>query len=426
MVNIETIGTFVGLIAALYGFYKYIYQKNIELSLMTSKKKIDDYQKEISSITFNNWILEIIKKIYGSKCFGLNLVQINDKVYPSIYFLSDSSITKYPFKHIMEPLDLDNIEINEINYNKLQKEYAKILKGTIKRPKLIGYALNELKINDKNEVLSISSKLCNYEQNVMTSHILEYELRTLFKKNKSIIDSSKEEILDKLKFRNKLHTEMSLEEILLTGKGRYSLLSVQMIVLFKTKEGLYKLLLMKRSNDVAAKPGYWQFMPAGGFEMFEKENIEDKIAIQSNYNVRMAIFRELIEELYGKSEYEYNSNGNPAENILRDPHIQKIESLIYENKVFMEFLGSAIDLVTLRHEISFILRIDDIDFTNNDQFKFITNHEIHSMYEIYINEIEEHLSLGVMVPSNAALYVMAKNNTLFQEALNIHQSNSSN
>jgi len=424
MFSLEFIGSILGLLGSLYGIYIFGYEKQKILRSKRWEKKIERYQKGVSSTDFSKWTLKIINNLYNFDDLKIKLVSISGKQYPSIFFLANSKVSSYPFSNLMKPLKPEDIQVGEVSYNKIQKEYAEILKGTIKRPKLIGYALNELEVNVDNQVVSVSSKTCNYEQNVMTSHILEYELYKLYTTNSSITKSSKEVILRSLPFRNRLHDDCSLDDIIFSGKGRQSLLSVQMIVLFKTKEGCYKVLLMQRSKDVAAKPGYWQFMPAGGFEMLEKEGVEDKKAIEDNYNVRMAIFRELIEELYGKSEYEYNVRGKSVLDMFRrDPHIKELVRLIEDRKVFMQFLGSAIDLVTLRHELSFILRIDDANFIENEEFKFDTNHEVHNMYEINIDQVEDYLDMGVMVPSNAALYEMAKQCDLFQEALKIHKSN---
>ena len=64
------------------------------------------------------------------------------------------------------------------------------------------------------------------------------------------------------------NTETS-KEILTSGKGRKSLLSVSMMVLCKNKNNSYDALCIRRSENVDAKVGFLQFVLSGGFSALD-------------------------------------------------------------------------------------------------------------------------------------------------------------
>lgn len=370
------------------------------------------YFKTTSDEKFMKWEIEVLKKIYGSEHF----TDVDEVEYPIHCYSTSNNGIKYPFLNICKENDLINCNIYEEKQDRFQKEYLQILGDTVKRPKLEGYALNELKFDNDNNVTSFTANLCNYGQNLITSHILEYELYKIYlnkRKRKNVLKLEADKILSYLPCRRKIHNNITIDKIITTGINRASLLGVQLLVVFLDSDKKYKMLIMKRSEDVAVRPGYWQFIPSGGFELFEL-NV-NAFTIKNNFDVKKAVFREFAEEVFGEKEYEGNGDGNPVENIFNHDKVRFIIDLIDNGQAHMEFLGSVVDLVGLRHELSFILVIDSLEFSKKEVKR---NHEAKDIQRISYKDIKDILSNGEKLnPGSAGLLKLALENNLFKNRM---------
>ena len=332
------------------------------------RKKYDRILASYDFLSFQNQVLEIIyedeiiktNKAAGYKC--CKRTQMFDVKYESVEIKLKEPIS-YPFKNVLNKENgcIFNSDLS-IKLNNKQKKYKRLIKRTIRKPKKIGYMLNELDLSKG----KLSSYCGTYAQNVYTSHYLEYELYLLFKKSKkynveSLINSrDKKALLDLLPKRKKIHdTYGEQESIFLFGKGRYSLLGVQAMIMVKNHNDSYDVLRIRRGEDVAAKPGFIQFIPSGGFETFE--NRMDFDTRYANYSLNKAVFRELMEECFGIDE-EPDNDHISSEHIYSYKQVSKLIELINNDKAKFELLGSALSLVSLRHELSFVIKIDDLDF----------------------------------------------------------------
>jgi hypothetical protein len=124
---------------------------------------------------------------------------------------------------------------------------------------------------------------------------------------------------------------------------------------------------------VAAKPGFLQFIPSGGFESMNDCNDFD--AQWDNYSISKVLFRELLEECFGQDEDDALTSGNniSPERIYHNTCIKKLIQMLNDDNqtARMSLLGTTMSLVSLRHELSFILCVDDPDFAA----KLIGNYE---------------------------------------------------
>ena len=198
--------------------------------------------------------------------------------------------------------------------------------------------------------------------------------------------------------------------------GRYSLIGVQMFILYKNHiDNKYNVLFIKRSQDVAAKPGFYQFIPSGGFEIFENDDAIVDLEVRprvlrNNFSLQKALFREFVEEVFGKQEFVHNFNGVPVDSIMGNQYVLEILDMLGKKEAFFEFLGSTIDLVGLRHEFSFILRIDNINFSKHT---FEPNHESANVDNCKLEEIEFSINRDKLNQGSAGLLYLAKKNHLF-------------
>ncbi len=415
------------------------------------------YYRELDSNDFISWRDCQLKKIYGSSFF----TDVLGTTYPA-FVIPFSEYFKYSdFKKknvyskedvCQEGYKIENGEVifpsfeetsvmttgssEEITQKRnLLKDYRTILTGSIKYPNLTGFSLDHYDINEKGEITHIYSKLGTYEYNVYSSHILEYELFNAYKKLSGEKDIPIDTLWNYLPFRHYIHfgtgEKSEISEILFSGIRRFSLFSVQCIVVFKDYNHKdYRTLLMKRSTDtskVAAKLGYYQFLPAGGFELYEKELIHSVEMIQENYSLRKAIFREYLEEVFDEKEFKAVNavdNAETTDKILNHPQILDVLEMIENGNASLNLLGVVVDLVSLRHEISFVLKIDDENYSRksfcpNDEFTREQSRA--SKIRIPLQEVEKLLSNkdNHIDPSpkfnqaSAILYKMFKNSPFF-------------
>jgi hypothetical protein len=383
----------IAIIPAVSKFSKKSKEKRIEKAKAKHRKYVKDFYRGLNSNNFQDWRDYILKQIYGEDkftkvfnveipAFSLNFTKPFDyKDFPKIYdkgeLFSDDDEDSDRNVKVQKIEELDIMKKGSRNEIKMKQkylnDYRQILKYSVRHPHLIGFMLDKYDFEESGKISKIHSKIGNYELNLYTSHILEYELYRAYQQVK---DKKEYNIWDYLPFRKYIHfgtetvnnDKTVLEEALITGDRRYSLFSVQCFVMFKDDTDNYSVLLMRRSEDpnkVSAKLGFYQFMPAGGFEMFEQDETYDKDCIKRNYSLRKAIWREYLEEVFNKEEFECvkdDENNISYYTILNDPEIKTLIKLIDEGKAQFNLLGVAVDLVTMRHEISFLLKIDTKDY----------------------------------------------------------------
>jgi len=376
--------------------------------------KVEEYNKIMKTsgfIFFENTILE---KYYSS----IGMMSLYGEKYPVYCFKGDNEL-KYPFSDfcLREHLSQKTFLHNKIKYYTRYK-YINDVNKTVKRPQMQGYMLDELQFNEKGEVIGVSAWVGNFANNVYSSHVLEYELYRLYRKYSKLDFEHDEEIqqkiISKMKVRNKYHQGKSIEEILSTGHNRASLLGVQLLVVFKDSiDHKYKVILAKRSDDVTVKPGFYQFFPSGGFELYENWEEPSKFEQIENFSIMSAIFRELLEELFGAVEFEYAEDGETLHRIWTHPIIKKIGEMIKNGTANIEFLGSAVEFNYLRNELSFVLLINDEEFS---QQYFKSNHESKKIFRCGIDEIFEIVEdKKKLNPASAAMFKMFCNSRTYMQ-----------
>lgn len=431
----------------LYTLFRYLRKKITFQKEKAQQQTRMNYYSLLNSIEFQNWRDKALNKIYGEHYFT-NVFNVN---FPAFTIEFEKYFSYQEFKKVYNKADLffednsiENLAHEEINVpdilntpivnsgtlseikqkKKLIQEYKKILGDSIKYPKLIGFMLDRYDLNESKRITHIYPKIGDYALNIFSSHILEYELLRAFEKVGGNVNFDEYNIWDYLPFRKYIHQpnskEYNIENILYTGIRRYSLFSVQCFVMFKDQnKNKYSTILMKRAinpNKIAAKIGFYQFPPAGGFELYEKEQIHTGDAIIENYSLRKAIFREYLEEIFGIDDFKAvdpRTNQETTNNVLYHKEVQDIISMINNGTARFELLGVAVDLVTLRHELSFILMIDDESYSITKHFcpndEFTRNQSIASKIRIPISELESLLFNRPNInQGSAVLYSMVK------------------
>lgn len=400
------------------------------------KKKeqfIKDFYTVLNSIEYKEFQYNLLKKYYGSRFF----TEVNGYDFPAfvINYENDDIVAKNNIRDF-DYLTLNKNELkvsfNEDEHQKYKKnlyykDYYKIVGGKIKAPNRPGFLLKEINLNG-DLMTGFSARIGTYAENVYSSHVLEYEMHNAFltaKKQKLTIENDFAEIKKLLPQRNKIHSDIIGEEdyfnqmrkSLLSGMTHETLLSVQMIVLMKEYDR-YSIKLIQRSDNVAVSPNKYQIVPAGGFEILnDSENGYTKTEIVENSSSGCAVFREYLEEIFGKKEFEGYGIGSVNEALMKDEDIIDINKMIKEGKAHFGFLGCIVDLILLRHELSFYLVIDDEDYSI--KHKFIGNDEIknHSFISgVYADNFDENEEIWEdLLAPGATIWKMFKETDIYKK-----------
>lgn len=445
-------------IEKIKSFVKNLLNVRSHIDKMYYSKKRSKYNKELIDPKFIKWQMKVLEKIYGpliekkrTQGWDINFTELEidgiKQKYESITL--NMQTVNYPFSGICDKQNLETkVDICKPKYSeilkkhsKFVKKYYRLIKSTIRYPRRLGYMLEEIHTNKEGKWW-ISAYTGTYENNIKTSHILEYELYRYYKKakNTNISEMKGEELLKKLPMRYAIHQKFKEcgdeSDVLVSGKYRESLLSVQVFVLVRNYNGSYDALRIRRSENVSAKANYLQFIPSGGLEA-----MNDCIDFDSqwdNYSLCKVVFRELLEECFGidEDDKKLTANNVSPDKIYHNEHIKKlIESLNHnseEKRANMELMGTTMSLAGLRQELSFILRIDDADFST----EFVSNYESSSaIHMVRINDLEQKSfwyrnninekkvinDLAFLNCTSAGLFELARKSSLYRDAL--HFSN---
>jgi len=426
------------LLAAIIAVIGLSWRKLFKLRDYRPEKLLNEYYKTQRTPEFNLWQNMLLEKYYGKEFFT-EIFGLSYPVYTfegvDLKYNLDKSSNRYTFGELCNNKELitnkkRDTEITEIT--KLHKTYENLMtfgkEPKIKYPKMIGFMLDKLVFDENKRVSSFTAWVASYMDTAISSHILEYECYLMYKKFGKRY-KAREELTDdvfaskvkpEMKLRNAVHKGKEIEEVLSTGCNRASMLSVQLIIIMKDHEDKqYKVLVIRRSEDVSLRPGYYQFVPAGGFEGFAEysENL-DRIVIDGYFDVGLAIFREYLEELCGQNEFEDGIDiGESRRRIKNDEAVQKIIEMIEAGTAHLEFLGSEVQLDILRNDLSFVLRIDDEKYSENE---FKSNHEgdkSHRVQRYPIKDIEKTLDVEKLNPPSAGLFYLLTKNHLYKEII---------
>lgn len=405
----------------------------LDLLIMSRRKT---FAKTMESYEYKRWLVDTLRTIYP----GWQVVGGDDKE-EGVEYASCILNIKEDFKWVAEGLD-ENIGDNLIlpytdaslkcekeyldkNNQKIAKrkflkryaffdfslgfrafiyrvQYYLLVRNTVRFPDLIGYALDEF-IYEGSDPMTITingvnCSLTTYFHNVMTSHIMEYELYRAYLKHPNSVAE-----LDELPYRKSVHrtvykklhpksdeepkliSEDMTKAVFTMGCGRYSLLSVQALIVYK-ESNTYKTFMYNRGDKVAIYKNHKQIAPAGGFELYERSRkVFSLDSIRAGFDPEYALAREVLEELFGIEDFDGNSEDQKCA-LVRDTvyaqgpiKVLKNESNKYDGQYWCQLCTNTLDVVYLRHVLSYIIVINHCDF-----YKDFTN----DGYKLNLNERE--------------------------------------
>lgn len=373
-----------------------------------AKKLSKEYNNGITSPDYIEWELNTLKSIYHDIPF----VKVFGKEYPAYVVKGADSVT-FPFESLSE-----NGTLNPIAPPLLYEEtpwfndFKKIVGPNIHYPDLYGYTSNGFKFDDEGNICGMYCTPRTYKESVYTCHILQYELWAVYQK----IGKERYATLDDLPMRKKIHQDRSNYEIITSGCNRSALNDVTIAVVdYNEQKEEYCIATALRSENVATFPGYFSFIPSGGYELYELESNQNESVIKENFSVIGALYREYIEELFGDKDFGKATGDDDLNRLYKNSKIRNIKKGIRAGTYKFEFLGVDFDLITLRQTLAFVLRIDDENFFYDNEFK--KNEEnIYVKFEP-LNHLEEYIvknNIPTMVET-AATFALLKEHNLYKE-----------
>jgi hypothetical protein len=221
-----------------------------------------------------------------------------------------------------------------------------------------GFALCGLDLDAKQQVSAYRARLCTYGENCLTSHLLGYQLYARYRSER---DAGAQGVHDDLRPKMRVLGGAASEVLSLAQDAKFfPLISVQGLVVFRnsaTRDN-WQILAMERGAKVAAASGFWQFPPAGGFEIYGTES-ESRLHIKKQFDIRLALIREFLEEVFGDLDMTCEDQKGAREGHEGSRGFQQVMKSIERETMGIHFLGVVTDLASLRSEFSFLIVIED-------------------------------------------------------------------
>ncbi len=151
-------------------------------------------------------------------------------------------------------------------------------------------------------------------------------------------------------------------DVLHNGTTRRAMISLNTLYVLPADSGGFFCTVANRSKAVGMFSEKWDVVPACGFERCHPD-----LPPKDDWSIKLNIYRELLEEVYG--EMEMDSLSCPwREYIYQKPQIKIIEAGLNgrgkKKSAFFSLTGIAIDLTTLIVEVSAVLVVWDEQIKN--------------------------------------------------------------
>lgn len=228
----------------------------------------------------------------------------------------------------------------------------------VRRWNMRGFALSALELNADREVAKIEAQLCTYGENCLTSHLLGYQMLRAYEDGN--LSGAMAADRPHLYWDSVAEAPGSPALRLKSTEDFCPLISVQALVVYRdpSEEDEWHLVAMVRQDNVAAAAGFWQFPPAGGFEIYGKED-EQHDHVLSQFDIRLAIIREFLEEVFGDVDMACEHAEDASGDHTGSPGFQQVMSSLKNKLLSIHLMGVVTELVGLRSEFSFVIVMED-------------------------------------------------------------------
>jgi hypothetical protein len=318
------------------------------------EKSYFKYRGEVVPAAYSKETIRSLAKRYECEPFS-----IADELFPVTRLWHNEDKLIHP-DQILGTLDKSPQEklaksatLSPVEYAQARQLVEKELtQGPIKHEGL-EYCMTQVKLGGL--LPRIDARFGHYYDTVLTQYAIAWELSSALKKYGSrALDMDAQRILPLREAAGRDGNPLHF------GTQRTAAISVSMLLVFeRPRKGLWTVIC-RRSKNVAVSPGMLHVVPSG---MFEAINPADQWSVQD------ALWRELLEELYGEKEQQ--GDGLPCfeDDLVNKKPIRTLTRLILEGQAELSITGVCGDLLNLQTEICTILFVRDASFAKNRRMK---------------------------------------------------------
>jgi len=293
-------------------------------------------------------LYDILAKLYSD----YPVMKYNGMNFPNILFPAPKN-QRYDLESVLDGLEIDREEYLNSLIQQGGQEYLKYLLNSSKPPwedstyRVLCYNLGEK--------LSLSCSLGTYFNMLKTCDVLEFEILVEFGKRYPFFEDEIDKFLTNLKLRNYLH---SICDPIKDVRGRSVAISISTLIIYAKNNNEYQALLRERSSEVAVHQNLLHIIPSFMFQPVVRCYSEE-------YSIRHNIYREYLEEIFGRRDLDKPSEKLSHDFFYEDPNLQYLIQLENEGKAKFLFTGISINLLNLRPEIHTLLLINDPEWILN-------------------------------------------------------------
>lgn len=147
-------------------------------------------------------------------------------------------------------------------------------------------------------------------------------------------------------------------------------------------DGMYRILLARRSMQMAENAGMLHVIPAG---TFQPSRAGKAAADNEDFDLRLAVLREVAEECFGL-DLERGERGLRADTFQTEPGIRELVALLSGGEAKLLWTAFGYDMLSAKPELTGLLKVDDPKFleliegsTTGQRALFKTNWESTSL-----------------------------------------------
>lgn len=387
----ERVLALIGIVTLVYQFVGWIEKWTEHKKEQIISKKTYYYYKEkkvplLESTELSKYLAERYGyppfELYGMLIPVIKIWQNTDKMIDPDDLLGDLDKT--------EPLHFEKSPIlNENDYDLARKFIRKTLTetGPIKT-EAVNYRMTSLEMNE-GKLPKIHGTFGYFYDSMLTKYAMEWEIKKALWKQKQFTTK-------KLNKKNALPLREAYEKLeqnpILNCSNRSNVISVSTLFVYRDRSGDLQCIICRRSTKVANSPNKMHVVPSG---MFEPGNLSH------NWSIKLNVWRELLEEVYGDEENQYPYSKPDPWSICNKEPIKTIIDLISRQKAFLSVTGISCDLMHLAPEICTVLFVNEPSFLDRGDMKLNWESDDDTKFRtgsIPWNQIEDFVKANIRVP----------------------------
>jgi len=332
--------------------FKSISQKEIleYIRLITNRIK-DTKQKDLEDAIINARNGPILYEYLDYLYKDLNVLSYNNKKFPLIMYPAPKN-QRYNIESVLGDLDIGLDEVTESEFELAGQAFLdkiKILSRQIWDDPT--YRMIEF---DSHDQLRFRCALGSYYNMLKHCDILEFEILHEFGKQDSSFHADFDKFTENLKLRRYLHNR---EIPFRKPSGRSVAIAISTLIIF-AENSSYKALIRKQSSRIAVHQHLLHVIPSLMFQPVLRD-------YKNEYSIKHNIYREYLEEVFGREDVERGSGQHSYDFFYDDPNLKYLRSLEAVSKARFYFTGVSFNLLNLRPEIHALLLITDPEWIYN-------------------------------------------------------------